>query len=120
VRVPWWFPFGQVSEIAPRELLAELGNGAGIQLLDVREPVEFRQGHIEGARNVPIRDLPRKLETLGLDSSRPVVAICLSGHRSIPAYRLLKRSGYSQVYSLSGGMIAWWSDHLPIAKDGQG
>jgi rhodanese-related sulfurtransferase len=119
VHVPWWFPFGQVCEIAPRELLTKLGNGAGIQLLDVREPVEFRQGHIEGARNVPIHDLPHELKALGLDSSRPVVAICLSGHRSIPAYRLLRRSGY-QAYSLSGGMLAWWSDHLPTAKDGQG
>lgn len=120
MHVPWWFPFGQVSEIAPRELVAKLGNGAGLQLLDVREPVEFRQGHIKGARNVPLHDLPRKLKTLGLDTSRPVVAICLSGHRSIPAYRLLRLSGYRQVYSLSGGMLAWRSDHLPTAKDGRG
>ncbi len=118
--VPWWFPFGQVAEIAPRELQAKLGNGAGIQLLDVREPVEFRQGHIEGARNVPIHDLPHTLETLRLDPARPIIAICLSGHRSIPAYRLLKRSGYSRVYSLSGGMMAWWGARLPSAKDGQG
>ncbi len=120
MQVPWWLPFGHASELAPRELLAKLDNGAGIQLLDVREPVEFRQGHISGARNVPIQDLPRTLDRLGLDSKRPIVAICLSGHRSIPAYRLLKRYGYPHVYSLSGGMMAWWRDHLPMEKDGQG
>ncbi len=118
MHVPWWWPFGRVGEIAPIDL-QKLTNGRDIQLLDVREPVEFRQGHIQGARNVPIQDLPSRLETLGLDPSRPVVAICLSGHRSVPAYRLLKRSGYSQVYSLSGGMLAWWRDHLPMSKDGQ-
>ncbi len=118
MQVPWWLPFGHVSEIAPRELLAKLGNGAGIQLLDVREPMEFRQGHIAGARNMPIHDLPRHLDSLGIDNRRPIVAICLSGHRSIPAYRLLKRHGY-QVYSLSGGMMAWWRGRLPMEGDGQ-
>ncbi len=118
MHVPWWFPFGRVDEIAPRDLLAKLGNGAGIQLVDVREPVEFRQGHIAGARNVPIHDLPKQLAQLNLDAARPVVAICLSGHRSVPAYRLLKRFGLPHVYSLSGGMMAWWRDNLPMEKDG--
>ncbi len=119
MHVPWWSPFGQVEEIAPRDLLAILGSGAAVQLLDVREPVEYRQGHIAGAHNVPIHDLPKQLDRLGLDTKRPVIAICLSGHRSIPAYRLLKRSGFAHVYSLSGGMMAWWRDKLPTSKDGQ-
>ncbi len=118
MRVPWWFPFGNVAEIAPQQLRSKLGNGAGVQLLDVREPFEFVESHIAGASNMPIHDLPRTLDQLDLDPARPVVAICLSGHRSVPAYRLLKRAGYREVYSLGGGMMAWWRAHLPTTKDG--
>ncbi len=120
MHVPWWFPFGHVAEIAPRELHSRLGNGAGVQLLDVREPSEFEASHIAGARSLPVHELPRALDGLALDRTRPVVAICLSGHRSVPAYRLLKRAGYHEVYSLGGGMLAWWRAHLPTTKDGKG
>ena len=109
MQVPWFWPFGQVAELSPLELQTELGrNGhSQYQLIDVREQVEFRRGHIAGARNIPLHELPQRLETLDLDPRRPVVAICLSGHRSIPAYRLLRQKGY-RVYSLRGGMMNWW------------
>lgn len=115
MRLPWWWPFGRVDEIAPRALEALLARdgGGNIQLIDVREEFEYQQGHVVGARSVPIHALPQSLDSLGLDPQRPIVAICLSGHRSIPAYRLLKRKGYDQVYSLAGGMLAWRRDQLP-------
>lgn len=115
MRLPWWWPFGRVDEIAPRALEALLARDGGgdIQLIDVREEFEYQQGHVVGARSVPIHALPQSLDSLGLDPQRPIVAICLSGHRSIPAYRLLKRKGYDQVYSLAGGMLAWRRDQLP-------
>ncbi len=120
MNLPWWFPFGRVEEISPRELRDRLTNdGADLQLLDVRSTGEFGEGHIAKARNVPVTALPHELANLGLDPSKPVIAICLSGHRSVPAYRLLKRAGYSQVYSLAGGMLAWWAARLPTAKDGK-
>ncbi len=120
MHVPWWWPFGRVDEIAPDALQAEIArNGRGLQLIDVREEFEYEQGHVAGARNVPIHDLSRSLENLGLDPERPIVAICLSGHRSIPAYRLLKRKGYRQVYSLAGGMMAWRRAKLPTTEDGK-
>lgn len=115
--LPWWLPFGPVAEIAPRELFESLArDGRNWQLIDVRSELEFEQGHIALSRNVPISVLPRQLTALQLDPTRPVVAICLSGHRSVPAFRLLKRAGF-QVYSLAGGMMRWWSAHLPTVKD---
>ncbi|CAG0942423.1 thiosulfate sulfurtransferase [Anaerolineae bacterium] len=120
MNVPWWFPFGRVEEIAPRDLQSKLANdGAGLQLLDVRSRVEFAESHLPRAKNVPINELPHQLDALGLDPNRPVIAICLSGHRSVPAYRLLKRAGYREVYSLAGGMMAWWRARLPTGKDRQ-
>ena len=113
MQVPWWWPFGRVDEIDPRELQDKLAGRNDLQLLDVRSGLEHAGGHISGAKNVPITDLPRQLDSLGLDPKRPVIAICLSGHRSIPAYRLLKRKGYRRVYSLAGGMLAWRRAKLP-------
>ena len=120
MNLPWWFPFGRVEGIAPRELHAKLVNdGADLQLLDVRSTMEYAEGHIARTQNVPITALPRQIDHLKLDPAKPVIAICLSGHRSVPAYRWLKRAGYSQVYSLSGGMLAWWSARLPTTKGDQ-
>ena len=53
------------------------------------------------------------METLNFDKEKPVVAICLSAHRSIPAVRLLRRSGFQNVTQLAGGMIAWRRHSLP-------
>lgn len=115
MRVPWWLPFGHVESIGPEALAERLSNDSALQVIDVREPFEYRESHIASARNVPIHDLPRRLESLGLDPQRPVVAICLSGHRSIPAYRLFKRAGY-RVSQLEGGMLAWWRANLPTSR----
>lgn len=118
MNIPWWLPFGRIAEIAPRELHDLLArDGRDWQLIDVRSELEFEQGHIARSRNVPISILPRQLADLNLDPHRPVVAICLSGHRSVPAFRLLKRAGFHQVYGLAGGMLAWWSVRLPTVKD---
>ncbi len=120
MNVPWWFPFGRVEEISPRDLDAKLQNdGVDLQLLDVRSAAEFSESHIAGAQSAPITALQQRLANLGLDPARPIIAICLSGHRSVPAYRLLKRAGYAQVYSLSGGMLAWWAARLPSTRGAQ-
>ncbi len=121
MRIPWWLPVGRVDTVSVDRLASMLSRNERPQplLIDVREPREFEDGHIAGAKNIPIRELPKRLDTLALDCSKPIVAICLSGHRSVPAYRLLARSGCEKVYSLDGGMLAWWRAKLPTTKDGK-
>ena len=106
--LPWWLPFGAVPEVTGPELERLLDGGSPPQLLDVRTAREFEAGHIPGAQNVPITALPARLPGLALDRSRPVVAICLTAHRSVPAVRLLRRHGLD-ARQLAGGMLAWWS-----------
>ncbi len=103
---PWWIPFGRVAELGPDELSAALAGRQPPQLLDVRTPAEFAAGHLPGARNLPITSLAAGLAAAGLDPGRPVVAICLTAHRSIPAVRLLRSHGYD-ARQLAGGMLAW-------------
>jgi rhodanese-related sulfurtransferase len=112
MRLPWWLPFGPVLEVSAPALSRELGQATPPQLVDVRTAREFAHGHIEGAINVPVTELAGRLAGLAVDPARPVVAICLSAHRSIPAVRLLRGHGL-QARQLAGGMLAWRARGLP-------
>ncbi|MFO7954721.1 rhodanese-like domain-containing protein [Thioalkalivibrio sp.] len=115
---PWW-PFGRVPEIRPEDLARALEK-AEVQVLDVRTGVEHSRSRIPGARHLPITRLSEAaLSDLELDRDRPVVAICLSAHRSIPAVRKLRAHGY-EALQLRGGMLAWWRAGLPCAHGSSG
>ncbi len=110
--LPWWLPFGAVPEVTADELGRSLAGETPPILLDVRTPAEFRAGHIAGATNVPVTRLANELPALTLDPRRPVVAVCATAHRSIPAVRLLQRHGLA-ARQLAGGMLAWRRAGLP-------
>ncbi len=74
----------------------------GAQIIDVRTPGEFSHGHVRGAINIPLSDLPGKLSKIKKD--KPVITCCASGSRSASAARILKSEGYTQVYN-GGGWI---------------
>ncbi len=78
-------------------------------VLDVRRPAEWAAGHVEGARHIPLRDLPARLASSEGQPPRgaPVAVICQSGYRSSIAASLLARAGYEEVYNVVGGMNAW-------------
>jgi rhodanese-related sulfurtransferase len=116
----WWVPFGRVPEINPRGLAARLAGRRPPQILDVRSALEWRRSRIAGARNVPIQELRRRIDRLTLDPGAPVVAVCLSAHRSIPAVRLLQAKGFTQAVQLQGGMLAWWKQEYPTVSDEAG
>lgn len=65
--------------------------------------------------NVPLGKLEKQADDLPLERTEPVVAICLTAHRSIAAVRLLKRRGYD-IVQLKGGMKAWRAAGLPEVK----
>lgn len=112
----WWLPFGETSEKLPRQLFETLNSsGSTLQLLDVRTHKEWSNGHILGAINIPITKFRSRVDKLQLDPKRPTLAICRSAHRSIPAVRLLKRKGFSDVSQLAGGMNAWRQEGLPVS-----
>ena len=115
MRLPWWLPFGTVPEIAPAALAERLRARPPPQLVDVRTEAEYATGHLPGAVSAPIGSLASRVDALALDRARPVVAVCLSGHRSIPAVRLLAARGF-EASQLAGGMLAWRAVGLPEAK----
>lgn len=112
---PWWLPLGTVPEVSAAELHAQRLAGDRLQIVDVRTPHEFRNGHIDGAVNVPIHALRRSLPGLRLDRSLPVITICKTAHRSIPATRLLRGRGFD-AKQLAKGMDEWRRQELPVEK----
>ncbi|RLQ98257.1 rhodanese-like domain-containing protein [Falsibacillus albus] len=75
------------------------------QLIDVREPNEFDQGHILGARNIPLSQLKMRMKEIRTD--QPVYLYCQSGLRSGRAGQTLYRKGYRNLHHLQGGFKKW-------------
>jgi rhodanese-related sulfurtransferase len=103
-------------EIQPEALEERIagGQGAAIQVVDVREPSEFSDalGHIRGAHLLPLSSLAQRLGEI--DRHRPVVTVCRSGVRSAQAAVMLQKAGLSQVANLAGGMLRWRAHALPV------
>ncbi|MDE5744579.1 MAG: rhodanese-like domain-containing protein [Paramuribaculum sp.] len=98
-----------------REFAKFLTNG-DVQLLDVRTPAEYTEGHIAGAKNIDIYDdsfISRAIESL--DRTKPVAVYCRSGKRSAEAAKRLAEKGY-KVTNLEGGIIAWTKNNKPVEK----
>lgn len=75
------------------------------QIIDVREPNEFNNGHILGARNIPLSQLRTRKGEVRQDM--PVYLYCQSGMRSAQAAAILKRQGYKDINHLKGGFKTW-------------
>lgn len=73
-------------------------------ILDVRQPNEFKTGHIPNAVLVPLNDLGNQMNKLPKDAE--ILTVCRSGARSAAAARLLAEQGF-RVVNLRGGMMAW-------------
>lgn len=87
---------------------------AGALIVDVREAHEWRDGHIPGAKHIPLGSLASRLHEL--DTSREVITVCHSGHRSLSAAAILHNAGFSQASSMAGGMMAWMRQRYPVSN----
>ncbi|MGZ3938417.1 MAG: rhodanese-like domain-containing protein [Flavisolibacter sp.] len=70
-------------------------------IVDVRTPGEYLEGHYPGAINIPLNELPNRLEEFK-ELKTPIVAYCRSGARSGMAVSLLKQNGYNEIYNVGG------------------
>jgi len=96
---------GDGVEISARDLQHERARKPNLLLIDVREPLEAEIAHIEGARLIPLRELPGRLAEL--PGHGEIVTLCHHGPRSLKAREILKGAGFSSVRSLAGGIDAW-------------
>ncbi len=82
-------------------------------VLDVRQPEEFRTGHIVNAKLIPLRELSRRINELPQD--KEIACICATGNRSRSATKLLLRAGYTAV-NVKGGMMSWSGNGFTTKK----
>jgi rhodanese-related sulfurtransferase len=76
-------------------------------VLDVRQPEEFSRGHVPGAVNIPLLDLPDHVEQLPTDFDTPILTVCQRGNISLPGVLYLNSLGYNDARSVNGGTNAW-------------
>lgn len=85
-------------------------------VVDVRETAEWSAGHIPDARHLPLSQFAKHLVEIEKFKDKPLILVCASGNRSSSACNALKKSGFSQVFNLAGGMRAWIDAGLPVTK----
>ena len=78
-----------------------------VQLIDVRTPAEFAEGHIKNAKNIDFYSPKFDLHIDALDESIPVILYCKSGRRSAKCVSKLNSRGFKIIYDLEGGINQW-------------
>jgi rhodanese-related sulfurtransferase len=101
--------------LTAEEFEKEITTKENIQILDVRTPGEFFGGHIKNALQADWNNKPEFERRLAfVDKTKPVYVYCLAGGRSAAAADKMRKTGYSQVYELSGGTNAWRAANKPL------
>jgi adenylyltransferase/sulfurtransferase len=99
-------------EVTVAQLRQELDAGRPLVILDVREPHEWEIVHLEGARLIPLGQLPQRLSEL--DGHADIITHCHRGTRSLRALEILRGAGFGRVRSLAGGIDAWAAQVDPM------
>lgn len=93
-----------IPQLTATELKQRMDAGEDLQIVDVREPHEYQIANL-GGKLIPLGEIPRRM--VELDPEREIVVHCKMGGRSQRAAEFLRRSGYTKVSNLAGGIHAW-------------
>ena len=109
--------FANFESVTPRQAYEMIQSDPNVVVLDVRTPEEYAQGHIEGAKLVPVQKLDRYLGEgkLEREKRKKLLVYCRSGVRSVMASRKLADHAF-QPYNIKGGINAWRSERLPTTR----
>ena len=99
-----------MNEITVQELKEKIDKGEDFQLIDVREDFEYETSNL-GGQLIPLGGILIEADKVSKD--KPVVVMCRSGKRSAAAIMQLQQLGYSNLYNLQGGILAWASEIDP-------
>jgi hydroxyacylglutathione hydrolase len=108
-------PVGTLTNVSVQELAHRIAHEPDLVVVDVREPAEWSDGHIRGARHVPMRQVAERLDDIPRD--RRVALTCAGGVRSSLVGSLLLARGFTDLLNVSGGMTGWAQAGLPVTRD---
>lgn len=104
------------TDLTAQEFSAEIKKAANGIVLDVRTIGEYTEGHLANAINIDWNGNSFDAEVKKLDKNKPLFVYCKVGGRSASAADRLRALGFTQVYELSGGILAWEAAKLPVVK----
>lgn len=90
---------------------------SGALLLDVREPDEYDEAHVDGVTLIPLGQLESRAHEIQAYQNQPLLIICRGGVRSAKACLILKKLGFEQPLNVAGGMNAWKRNQLPFVSN---
>ncbi|MBW9150722.1 rhodanese-like domain-containing protein [Clostridium estertheticum] len=96
-----------VKNVSAEEAYKLINEDKEFIIIDVRTKEEYDNGHILGAKLVPVQILPMKLDELGVYKDKPVLVYCASGGRSPRAVEILANNDFKNIYHLSRGIGSW-------------
>ena len=96
--------------------VTQLINRGKAVVVDVRDPLEFANGHLRDSKNISLKELPARIGELEKFKTKSIILICQSGARSGAAAKAFQKAGFEDVVCLDGGLAAWQTQGLPIAK----
>jgi glyoxylase-like metal-dependent hydrolase (beta-lactamase superfamily II)/rhodanese-related sulfurtransferase len=107
-------PVDSIPQVSVSELKEKLATTADLQVVDVRRPTEYGNGHVPRALNSPLATLDRDAGKLPFEKDKPTVVICAGGYRSSAAASLLEKLGFTNLLNVSGGTGAWVNAGFPV------
>ena len=106
-------PVDAIEQVTVAQLKEQLAN-PDLQIVDVRRPTEYDNGHVPRAFNAPLANLDKSLGPLPLEKDKLTAVICAGGYRSSAAASLLQKKGFSNLLNVSGGTGAWINAGYPV------
>jgi hydroxyacylglutathione hydrolase len=107
-------PVESVPQMTVHDLEQWIDEGREVDVIDVREPAEWMEGHIAGALHVPMLEAVRRRAELSPE--RPKAVVCAGGLRSSAVISALKRHGLTNFHNVTGGMAAWSKAGYAVEK----
>ena len=114
-----WTEYGRIGRkyiMRPVSKAVRLINDEKTIIVDVRDDNEIEDGIIQGAKHIPLANLNTRIGELDKFKSAPIVVYCRTGNRSGGACKTLTTAGFENVNNLEGGIMAWETASLPLAK----
>jgi glyoxylase-like metal-dependent hydrolase (beta-lactamase superfamily II)/rhodanese-related sulfurtransferase len=108
-------PVNTLTQISVAELNERIAND-NLQIVDVRRPAEYVNGHVPHAQNAPLASLEKSLGPLSLEKDKLTAVICAGGYRSSAAASLLQQQGFTNLLNVAGGTGAWVNAGYPVEK----
>ncbi len=96
-----------VPQLSVGDVKKSMDAHENVILLDVRTAGEYSRNKLENARNLPLDEVAERIESIVPDKSMRIYVYCLSGSRSIHAVDAMVKLGYTNVFNVTGGLLAW-------------